>query len=187
MQLRKILPLLLLLQMSSGALIPVAAQGSTPTPDPDAPAERKVPCSTKEFPYFFRVFIRGLDDIMPRSAVRKAHVWQQVQIRSYKNPRKLLALVKQQDYNSFKIGLLNNLWIYLDPTVVSYSDAFPRLQVKFKTINKKKIRVEYIQAEYAAVPNSPTGAEKLVKTMGKPGAYIFEHRNSCWRLTQELR
>jgi hypothetical protein len=189
MRLEKILvlPLVLLLQMSAGALIPAVAQGPSPTPDPDAPAARKIPCSTAEFPYFFRVFIRGLDDLMPRSAVRKAHVWQQVQVRSYKNPRRLLALVKQQDYDSFRIGLLNNLWIYSDPTVTSYSDAFPRLDVKFKTINKKKVRVEYIQAEYAAIPNSPTGAEKLIKTIGKPGAYIFEHRNSCWRLTQELR
>jgi hypothetical protein len=164
------------------------AQAVSQSPDPSqTQGARSVPCSTSEFPYFFRVFVRGLDDIMPRSAVRAAHVWTQVEIRNYQKPSELITTVPKQDYDSFRIGLMHNLWIYLDPAVPSYSDNYPRLQVKFKTINRQKVRVEYQQAEYASVKKGRTTEERLVKTFGKPGAYIFEHRNACWRLTQELR
>jgi hypothetical protein len=151
------------------------------------PAVRQVPCSIGEFPYFFRVFVRGLDDIMPRSAVRKAHVWPQVQVRSYQNPARLLATVPQQKYDGFKIGLLYNLWVYLDPKIYSYSESYPRLAVEFKTLNPQKIRVEYRQAEYVPAPKTGGNQERLVRTFGKPEAYIFEHSKGCWHLTQELR
>ena len=151
------------------------------------PAVRQVPCSIREFPYFFRVFVRGLDDIMPRSAVRKAHVWPQVQVRSYQNPARLLATVPQEKYDGFKIGLLYNLWVYLDPKISSYSESYPRLAIEFKTLNPKKIRVEYRQAEYVPAPNTGGNQERLVRTFGKPEAYIFEHSKGCWHLTQELR
>ncbi len=151
------------------------------------PAVRQVPCSIGEFPYFFRVFVRGLDDIMPRSAVRKAHVWPQVQVRSYQNPARLLATVPQQKYDGFKIGLMYNLWVYLDPKISSYSESYPRLAIEFKTLNPQKIRVEYRQAEYVPAPNTGGNQERLVRTFGKPEAYIFEHSKGCWHLTQELR
>lgn len=151
------------------------------------PVVRQVPCSTTEFNYFFRVFVRGLDDIMPRSAVRNIHVWQQVEVRSYQNPDRLLATVPRQKYDGFKIGLLYNLWVYLDPNVPVYSDSFPRLAIEFKNLNPQKIRVEYKQAEYVKSPNAGANQERLVKTFGEPGAYIFEHYQGCWYLTQELR
>jgi hypothetical protein len=178
---------LLLLSGWQLAHIPMAQAISQSRDPSQTQGERSVPCSTSEFPYFFRVFVRGLDDIMPRSAVRAAHVWNQVEIRNYQKPSELTATVPKQDYDGFRIGLLQNLWIYLDPAIPSYSDKYPRLQVKFKTINRQKVRVEYQQAEYASVKNGQTTQERLVKTFGKPGAYIFEHRNACWRLTQELR
>jgi hypothetical protein len=152
------------------------------------PLTRNVPCQTAEFGYFFRVFVRGLDDRLPRSAVRSAYVWPQVEVRSYRNPNKLLATVSKQEYaNDFKIGLLYNRWIYLDPQAANYSEPPPRLDVKFQTLDRDRIRVEYRQAEYAPTPNAGKDSERLVKTFGEPGAYIFEHRVGCWRLTQELR
>jgi hypothetical protein len=183
---RKYLVLLLLFlwQMAASSAVQAVSQNSDPSLTPTT-SERKVPCSTAEFNYFFRVFVRGLDDVMPRSVVRKAHVWSQVEVRSYQDPRKLLATVPQEKYDGFKIGLLYNLWIYLDPQIPSYSDSYPRLQVNFKTINRRKVRVEYRQAEYVPIPK--TNRERLVRTFGEPGAYIFEHREGCWRLTQELR
>jgi hypothetical protein len=171
-------------QIVSQKTVPSATQVSIGSLQPVA---RQVPCSTTEFDYFFRVFVRGLDDIMPRSAVRKAHVWQQVQVRSYQNPERLLATVSQQDYDGFKIGLLYNLWVYLDPKIPVYSESYPRLAIEFKTLDRQKIRVEYKQAEYAPLANAGATKERLVKTFGEPGAYIFEHRNGCWQLTQELR
>jgi hypothetical protein len=151
------------------------------------PVKRQVPCSTTEFDYFFRVFVRGLDDIMPRSAVRKAYVSPQVQVRSYQNPDRLLATVAKEKYDGFNIGLLYNLWVYLDPKLPIYTESYPRLALEFKTINREKIRVEYRQAEYVSAPTAGATQERLVKTFGEPGAYIFEHHKGCWNLTQELR
>jgi hypothetical protein len=186
----------ILLSIWQVGAIPVGradSQKSVPTPTQVSidrslqRVERQVPCSTTEFDYFFRVFVRGLDDLMPRSAVRKAHVWPQVQVRSYQNPDRLLATVPQQEYDGFKIGLLYNLWVYLDPKIPVYSESYPRLAIEFKTLSRQKIRVEYKQAEYAPLASAGVGKERLVKTFGEPGAYIFEHQNGCWRLTQELR
>jgi hypothetical protein len=180
-------------QVGSSPVVSAASHDSQPTPPQVAlsqslePVKRKVPCSTTEFEYFFRVFVRGLDDLMPRSAVRNAHVSPQVQVRSYQNPDRLLATVAKQDYDGFTIGLLYNLWVYLDPKMPVYSESYPRLAIEFKTINREKIRVEYKQAEYAHSANTGAKQERLVKTFGEPGAYIFEHYNGCWYLTQELR
>lgn len=179
--------------VQSSLAVRAASRTSAPTPARASiaqlvePAVRQVPCSTGEFPYFFRVFVRGLDDIMPRSAVRKAHVWPQVQVRSYQNPTRLLATVPQQNYDGFRIGLLYNLWIYLDPKISIDSESYPRLAIEFKTLNPQKIRVEYRQAEYVPAPNTGGNQERLVRTFGKPEAYIFEHSKGCWHLTQELR
>ena len=80
-----------------------------------------------------------------------------------------------------------NLWVYLDPKISSYSESYPRLAIEFKTLNPQKIRVEYRQAEYVPAPNTGGNQERLVRTFGKPEAYIFEHSKGCWHLTQELR
>ena len=171
----------------------VASEQSEPTPlrmsigQSLEPVKRQVPCAKTEFDYFFRVFVRGLDDIMPRSAVRKAYVWPQVQVRSYQHPDRLLATVSKAKYDGFNIGLLYNLWVYLDPKLPIYSESYPRLAIEFKTLNREKIRVEYRQAEYVSSPNRGANQERLVKTFGEPGAYIFEHYQGCWYLTQELR
>ena len=181
----KFLGLLLLALGQMGAIdavqaIPLAQGSIEVTP-------RQVPCSTAEFGYFFRVFVRGLDDRLPRTAIRNAYVWPQVEVRSDRNPRQLLVTAPKQDYNGngFRIGLLDNLWVYLDPQIVDGN--YPRLEVKFKNINREKILVEYSQAEYAPITNAGGKKERLVRTFGKSGAYIFEHRVGCWRLTQELK
>ena len=151
--------------------------------------EQKVPCATAEFNYFFRVFVRGLSTRMPRTAIRDAYVWPQVEVRSDRNPQQLLATAPKQDYNgsgnNFIIGLLDNLWVYLDPKITDSN--YPRLEVKFKNITREKVKVEYSQAEYAPITNGGAKKERLVRTFGKSGAYIFEHRLGCWQLTQELR
>ena len=181
----KFLGLLLLALGQMGAIdavqaIPLAQGSIEVTP-------RQVPCSTAEFGYFFRVFVRGLDDILPRTAVRNTYVWPQVEVWSDRNPGQLLLTAPKQDYSGdgFRIGLLENLWVYLDPQIVDGN--YPRLEVKFTNITREKIRVEYKQAEYAPITNAGAKQERLVKTFGKSGAYIFEHRVGCWRLTQELK
>ncbi|MCY7367420.1 MAG: hypothetical protein LH474_04635 [Chamaesiphon sp.] len=186
----KILVLLLLswLTMEASLAVQAASDNSVPLAQGEIEVMAKqVPCSTAEFDYFFRVFVRGLDDLLPRTAVRNAYVWPQVEVKSAQNPSQLLLTAPKQDYlrDGFRIGLQQNLWVYLDPQVVNLE--YPRLEVKFKPLSPQKIRVEYTQAEYAPVANARANQERLVKTFGKSGAYIFEHRLGCWRLTQEFR
>ena len=180
--------LLSCLQIGASSVVQAAGENSVPLAQGTIEiVEQKIPCSTAEFSDFFRVFVRGLNDSLPRTAIRNAYVWPQVEVRSDRNPRQLLLTASKQDYigDGFRIGLQQNLWIYLDPQVLTGN--YPRLEVKFKPLTRQKIRVEYSQAEYAPVANARANQERVVKTFGKSGAYIFEHRLGCWRLTQELR
>ncbi len=190
MRFRKFLVVLLLSLLQVGAARAVRAADENSVLLAQGTIEsvvRQVPCSTLEFNYFFRVFVRGLDDLLPRSAVRNAYVWPQVAVRSNRNPSQLLVTAPKRDYSGdgFKIGLQDNLWVYIDPQALNYN--YPRLAVKFKTLTPQKIAVEYTQADYAPLSNGDGKQERLVRTFGESGAYIFEHRLGCWRLTQELR
>ncbi|AFY92329.1 hypothetical protein [Chamaesiphon minutus] len=175
-------------QIGASSAVQAAGENSVPLAQGTIEiVERKVPCSTAEFSYFFRVFVRGLNDRLPKTAIRNAYVWPQVEVRIDRKPSQLLVTAPKQDYigDGFKIGLQQNLWVYLGPQVLNGN--YPRLKVKFKPLTRQKIRVEYSQAEYAPVANARANQERLVKTFGESGAYIFEHRLGCWRLTQELR
>ncbi|AFZ11609.1 hypothetical protein Cri9333_0673 [Crinalium epipsammum PCC 9333] len=55
-------------------------------------------------------------------------------------------------------------------------------------ISADTFRVDYIKAQYKYTGNETgTESEEVVQTFGSPAAYIFQHRNGCWRLTQKLR
>jgi hypothetical protein len=76
-------------------------------------------------------------------------------------------------FDGFRIGLVDNRWVYVDP---SLSEAdYPRLRLD--GIRRGDVfRMEYVKAEYA--PN-----EDLLKTYGPTASYTFEYRDDCWALT----
>ncbi len=77
------------------------------------------------------------------------------------------------NFDGFRIGLVDNRWVYVD-TTLSEAD-YPRVRLK-GVREGDTFRMEYVKAQYA--PN-----EDLLKTYGPTASYTFEYRNDCWVLT----
>ena len=122
-------------------------------------------CTQKGYWSFFESFVKS-------EAIRKSHTSPKVVVSSYSGNAKV-----EGKYKQFKIGLFDNTWIYIDPA--KKTDTVQRLKLKDEA-RGNTFRVNYQKAEFG--PD-----EVLLKTIGKPGAYVFQLQNACWRLTQELR
>lgn len=122
-------------------------------------------CTQKGYWSFFEQFVKS-------EAIRKTHTSPKVELRSYSGKAKI-----EGQYEQFKIGMYDNTWIYIDP--IKKTEKVQRLELKDE-VSGNTFRVNYQKAEFGS-------DEQLLKKIGKPGAYVFELQNACWRLTQELR
>jgi hypothetical protein len=110
----------------------------------------------------------------------------EVEIRDYQNPSRLLMTISDKNYVIFKIGAIGNKYV-MGSLIPFLSDAEllkNRLKLDFQRINAKTFRVNYIRAEF--LNDKKDGDGTLVRTYGNPEAYVFEHRDGCWHLTQQL-
>ncbi|MEA5542131.1 hypothetical protein VB834_24155 [Limnoraphis robusta Tam1] len=139
-------------------------------------------CSPDEYKSFFEHFARGQD--YQGNETRFTYTADTIEVRDYENPSILIEVISKKD-DEFSIDLRDYRWVQLVPSTVDNS-PYTRLQIYFIRFNNNTFRVDYIKAEYAYDPQ--VGEEEyLVRTYGEPGAYIFEHRNGCWNLTQKLQ
>lgn len=139
-------------------------------------------CSPDEYKSFFEHFARGQD--YQGNETRFTYTADTIEVRDYENPSILIEVISKKD-DEFSIDLRDYRWVQLVPSSVDNS-PYTRLQIDFIRFNNNTFRVDYIKAEYAYDPQ--VGEEEyLVRTYGEPGAYIFEHRNGCWNLTQKLQ
>lgn len=139
-------------------------------------------CSPDQFNSFFENFVRGKD--FQGNETRFTYTADTIEVRDYENPSILIEVLSKKD-DEFSISLIDYRWVQLVPSSVDNS-PYTRLQIDFIRLDNNTFRVDYIKAEYAYDPQ--VGEEEyLVRTYGKPGAYIFEHRNGCWNLTQKLQ
>ena len=138
-------------------------------------------CSPEEFKSFFELFVRG-------ALGRDKYISSAVQIRDYQDPSLLVMVIADKDYVDFWIGAIGNKYVNLAPFTKYTSNAEllkNRLKLDFQKIDAKTFRVNYISAEF--LNDKKEGEATLVRTYGSPEAYIFEHSDGCWRLTQSLR
>lgn len=194
----QLVPLALLLALASAcdrtpdapaASAPVASvpdSKPTPTPaaDPAAPSVASVAatpavapqtlpattCAPEAYADFFNEYVGS-------PGVRAAYTADSVRVGSLDKPADAHPVAKA-DYRDFKVGIVDSRWAYLDPAVKD-PGSYPLLDLEFKPEGGKSFRVEYVQAEFDADDN-------VVKTIGKPGAYVFERGNDCWVLSQDL-
>ena len=122
-------------------------------------------CTQKGYWSFFESFVKS-------EVIRNSHTSPMVEVRSYSTQEKI-----EGKYDQFKIGLVDYQWVYLNPA--KNESNYDSLDLKEKLIGNT-FRVDYQKAEYGA-------DDELLKTFGDPGAYLFELKDSCWRLTQEFR
>ncbi|WP_146048806.1 hypothetical protein [Pseudanabaena sp. BC1403] len=164
---------------------------STENPSPDTKNSEvekqnnsKLPivCGKEEYRSFFEDFVRGKD--FQGNEIRYTFTSPYVQVRDYRDPSKLLETMSRRN-DEFSISLRDYRWVQLVP-----ADAYTpytRLKIDISRVDDKTFRVDYIKAQYQYSGNDKDQEEHLVKTYGDPNAYIFEHRNGCWNLTQKLQ
>ncbi len=136
-------------------------------------------CAPEAFPSFFEQFVRN-------PAMRYDYIGAEFQVRDYQDPRRLLMAISDKNYIDFRIGVMGNQYVFIDPSIKYLGEAElfkNRLRLNYQKLNAKTFRVNYIRAKLVDDRRDGT----LVSNSGETEAYIFEHRDGCWHLTQSLR
>jgi hypothetical protein len=141
-------------------------------------------CAPDEYKTFFKQFVQGKD--RQGNDMRTLYTADRIDVRDYNRPGQLLQTLRRQD-DEFSINLRDYRWVQLVPSRLDNS-PYTRLKLDIQRIHQNTFRVDYIKAQYKYTGNiTGTESEELVQTYGNPNAYIFQHRNGCWRLTQKLQ
>jgi hypothetical protein len=150
-----------------------------------APSQRRPEsCAPENYGQFFWQFVR--DNDMRNNPMRMPYSAASITVRNYQNPDQIFEVVEKQNYQGFKIAAMDYTLVYDDPTITN-PNAKARLKREVKRLDDNTFRVDYVRAEFAVDPEAEDNNGKLIRTYGAPGAYIFEHQNGCWILTQEYR
>jgi hypothetical protein len=152
--------------------------------DRAASPRRPQSCAPDQYGQFFWQFVK--DNDMSNNPMRMPYSAASITVRNYENPNQVLEVVKKQNYQGFKIDSVDYTLVYDDPTITD-PKAKARLKREVKRLDDKTFRVDYVRAEFEVDPEAEDNNGKLIRTYGAPGAYIFEHQNGCWTLTQEYR
>ncbi len=72
-----------------------------------------------------------------------------------------------------------------DPFVVRLK-AQKYAKLTFRDVTDRSFQVDYADAQYEGAPYAKPDV-RWIQTSEISGAYVFEHRNGCWYLTQDLR
>jgi hypothetical protein len=146
--------------------------------------KRPESCARENYGQFFWQFVK--DNDMSNNRMRMPYSAALITVRDYQNPDQVLEVVKKQNYQGFKINSVDYTLVYDDPTI-NDPNAKARLKREVKRLNDNTFRVDYVRAEFETDGEAEDNNGKLIRTYGAPGAYIFEHQNGCWTLTQEYR
>jgi hypothetical protein len=146
--------------------------------------KRPESCARDDYGQFFWQFVK--DNDMQNNPMRMPYSAASITVRDYDNPDRVLEVVKKQNYQGFKIASVDYTLVYDDPTITD-PRAKARLKREVKRLDDNTFRVDYVRAEFETDGEAEDNNGKLIRTYGAPGAYIFEHQNGCWTLTQEYR
>lgn len=131
-------------------------------------------CRRGEFKIFMSLFARN-------EAVRAAFTAPKVIIRSLKAPAKQLRTIARENYREFNIAMIDYSWTDPKPA----PPDIVHLQLKWTELPGNAWRIDYVRGAFDG--QDEEGPGNLIHTIGNPGAYIFERRDGCWALTQDLR
>ncbi len=142
-------------------------------------ANLSIACGKDEYRSFFEQFVRGKDD--QGNEIRYTLTAPYVQVRDYQDPSKLLEMMRRKN-DEFSIDIKGSNWVQLVPSQAD-NTSYTRLKVDIQRVDDKTFRVDYVKAKYIGEDEK----EQIVRPYGETNAYIFEHRNGCWNLTQKLQ
>jgi len=146
-------------------------------------ANLPVSCAKDQYRSFFEQYVWGKDN--QGNEIRYTYTAPYIQVRDYQDPSKLLETMSRKN-DEFSIDLRDYRWVQLVPSQVDNS-PYTRLKLDIKKVDDKTFRVDYIKAQYQYSGVGTNQEETILRTYGEPNAYIFEHRNGCWNLTQKLQ
>jgi hypothetical protein len=141
-------------------------------------------CAPDQYGQFFWQFVK--DNDMNNNPMRAPYTAAGIQVRDYQAPHRLVGTTDGARYKGFNIDSVDYTLVYFD-ALITDPKAKARLKVDVKRVDDKTFRVDYVRAEFEVDPEAEDNNGKLIRTYGAPGAYIFEHQNGCWNLTQEYR
>ncbi|KRB04497.1 hypothetical protein ASD86_16830 [Lysobacter sp. Root690] len=151
---------------TAAAAAPAASTAASAAPAVQLPAEA---CAKSE-----DGFASFLEQFVYEAPVRAAYSAPTVEVRDIKDPSKVLS---SEAPGPFRIALVDSQWSYNEPG--KDAGQFARIKMD-RTLSGDRMRVDFVKAEF-----SPD--EEVTKTLGKPEAYVFEFKQGCWQLTQQLR
>lgn len=152
----------------AGAQVPASPAQTPPQTSSEAlPAEA---CKAGDGWPFFEAFVT-------KPGVRARYSAPKVEVRDIEDPERLITTEDAAQVEPFKIGQRDFQWVYADPSAKDGGGDRVKLDDKMAG---NTFRIDFVRAEF-----TPDG--DLIRTSGKPGAYVFEHVQDCWRLVQELR
>ncbi|MER2196860.1 hypothetical protein [Methylobacterium brachiatum] len=118
-------------------------------------------------------FTAFLNAIVTDPALRAAYSAPQIAERDLNDPARPVA----RPIEPFRLTLIDYMWSYDEPG--RDPGKLARVELSF-TLDGDRMRLGLVRAKF-----SPEG--NLVRTFGAPEAYVFEHRQGCWRLVEHLR
>lgn len=139
-------------------------------------------CRAKDFSLMFGYFAQN-------GGVRAAFTAPEIQIRSLARPGQVQRTVKGAEYRDFKIAMIDYSFFDAESAErfdAGQSEALEPLKLDITEEPGGAYRVAYVKAEYRP-PGEDEEVGELIRTYGQPGAYLFEPRDGCWQLTQDLR
>ncbi len=167
--------------MDTASTPPVkSAQGKTGLAQIQQPPARGIPqasavlaadCAQDKYQQFFEDFVELVD-------ARKDYVSHEVEMLDAAHPAHKLAAVPGERYEGFRIGIVDSRWVDTKIAATKLEDA-PTLDVDVSRIDGQTFRVDYVKAIFDA-------DDRLVRKYGKPGAFVFKHRDRCWMLAAEI-
>ncbi|WP_153018879.1 hypothetical protein [Lysobacter capsici] len=124
----------------------------------------------QDFDNFFNAYIY-------RPELRPQYTSPNIEIRQISDKNKKIGTETKEQNKPLKIGLIDYRWSYV--TADEKEEKSDRIEIKIHR-EGDAMQVDFIRAKY-------TNDDTLIRTYGPKGAYVFEHKNNCWQLTQELR
>lgn len=124
-------------------------------------------------------FSAFLNEYVNKRDIREQFMAHEIEIRSFSDPTKKIEIETSAQNRPFKIGLVNHMWSYMEAEKDKSSEPYAFIKID-KKLHGESMRVDFVKAEF-------TPDHDLIRTYGPMGAYIFEHKQGCWQLTQELR
>ena len=171
-------------RVRAAVIATLLAVGATPalaaSDEVDMVADTANQCKLGDFDSFFMNFAMN-------PQVKDAYTDAQVEIRSLAKPSQPGRVVARAAYRGqFVIRSVDYLWYDAKSLNTDDSSKWVNIKITRKALPGNAYRIDYVRAQYDGKGDGDSPGE-LVRTLGKPGAYVFAFKDGCWRLTQDLR